>query len=352
VDVFDCLPDSYPPEYALVLWVVDGNSIVVDIQGKRQAVRYLGIEAPSISVPSQPFGEESKELNQVLVAEQVVQLVRDVTDVDRYGQLLRYVLVGEYFINYEMVRRGLAHAVPESPDLACQALLAAAQLQAEQANLGVWALPTATRTAFVIRSSTPTLTPTATIPSLTPTGTITPPTPTPTGTITPPTPTPTGTITPPTPTPSGTITPPTPTRTSVIVVSTLTPTPSITPSPTATPSTVYIETIHYNDSEPNESKEYVQIRNGTGSFVEILDWVLENDAETPAQFFFPNRIMVPGQVFLIYTNFVDDEFGTGGFSFKSPIPIWDNTQGCASLYDAEGTLVDDYCYPPNYTPTP
>jgi endonuclease YncB( thermonuclease family) len=341
---YSCLPEVYSDEYALVLWVVDGSNIVVDIQGKRQAVRYLGLEAPSLTFPSQPFSDQSKAFNQVLVTDQVVRLVRDVSDTDRYGQLLRYVLVGDYFINYEMVRSGLGRAVSQAPDLACQDELMAAQRQAELANDGLWALPTPSLAASI--SPFPSPSPTLTIFSaaLTPTGTITPPTLTPTGTITPPTLTPTGTITPPTFTPTGTITPPTFTPTGTITPSTLTPTGTISPpAPTATPSTVYIEAIHYADSSPDESGEYVQIRNGSAAVVNLQDWVLEN-SDTTTMYVFPNYTVQPGQYCRLYTN--QSHFDTCGFNFFRNTPVWDNTQGCAALYSAQTEqLVSELCYP-------
>jgi hypothetical protein len=305
---------------------------------------------------SQSFDDQAKAFNQALVTDQVVRLVRDVSDVDRYGQLLRYVLVGDYFINYEMVRSGLRRAVPQAPDLACQYELAAAQSQAQLAYAGLWALPTTSQTASISPSPSPSTTVTLFIPTLTPTGTITPPTFTPTGTITPPTFTPTGTITPPTFTPTGTITPPTFTPTGTITPPTFTPTGTLTPTPTgsltvsptitgsrtSTPTNVYIETIHYADSSPNESGEYVQIRNGSTAPVNLLDWVLEN-ADTAAMYFFPSFTIQPGQTCRIYTSELN--LDTCGFNFNSSIPVWNNTAGCAFLFSSNEQLVQEYCYP-------
>lgn len=190
-----------------MLWVSDGQTIVVDLQGRRKSVRYLGIQAPIFDPAPQPFAEEAKKLNQELVTDQVVRLLRDVSDTDRFGQLLRYVLVSDFFVNYELVRRGMALAFSQPPDLACQGELDAAQKLAQGDFLGMWALPTYTPTRSIVLSPTPSPSLTSALPTDTPTGTITPPTPTPSGTITPPTPT--GTITPPTPT--DTVTPLTPT---------------------------------------------------------------------------------------------------------------------------------------------
>jgi|APSaa5957512535_1039671.scaffolds.fasta_scaffold551525_2 micrococcal nuclease len=43
-------------------------------------------------------------------------LVKDTSDTDRYDRLLRYVYVGDTFVNEELVRQGYAEAVLYRPD--------------------------------------------------------------------------------------------------------------------------------------------------------------------------------------------------------------------------------------------
>jgi hypothetical protein len=69
-----------------------------------------------------------------------VRLETDTTDRDRYGRLLRYVYVGDTFVNEVLVRDGLAIARRYPPDVARADALASAQAQAdaEAAGRGIW----------------------------------------------------------------------------------------------------------------------------------------------------------------------------------------------------------------------
>ena len=57
--------------------------------------------------------------NADLVYQKVVTLIPDQTDKDSRGRLLRYVLVGDTFVNYELVAQGFARAVDTPPNSAC-----------------------------------------------------------------------------------------------------------------------------------------------------------------------------------------------------------------------------------------
>jgi hypothetical protein len=62
--------------------------------------------------------------------------------------IIRYVMVGNTFVNYEMIRQGMATAVSISPDIACQNSFLSAQVEAQAAVVGVWqATPPPTFTA-------------------------------------------------------------------------------------------------------------------------------------------------------------------------------------------------------------
>jgi micrococcal nuclease len=51
---------------------------------------------------------ESNSANSGLVAGKTITLVKDVSEVDQYDRLLRYVMVEDVFVNNELVRQGLA----------------------------------------------------------------------------------------------------------------------------------------------------------------------------------------------------------------------------------------------------
>lgn len=105
-------PDQHGEE-ATVLRVVDGDTIDVEIKGERQRVRYIGMNTPE---RDEPCYQEATQANVELVQGKVVRLVKDVSETDGYDRLLRYVYVGDVFVNEELVRLGYAEAVLYRPD--------------------------------------------------------------------------------------------------------------------------------------------------------------------------------------------------------------------------------------------
>jgi len=135
-----CVPTNTERVMAHVVAIVDGDSITVEINGQVFDLRYIGIDTAE---RGQPYGAEASSLNASLVANKTVLLVKDVSEVDQFGRLLRYVFAGEYFVNYELVRQGAGRASDYPPDSACAATFQQAQIQAMSVGLGFW-VPTST----------------------------------------------------------------------------------------------------------------------------------------------------------------------------------------------------------------
>jgi micrococcal nuclease len=152
-----------PIQLGMVTNVVDGNTIDVLIDGQPYRVRYIGVDAPDIQPsgqPSQYFASEAKEKNRELVENQVDMLVKDVSESDSNGLLLRYVFAGDLngpFVNYEMIRKGYAHPGSEAPNLVCDETFRNAEVMAKAEGLGFWTL----------KKSVPSLTPIPTLALLT-----------------------------------------------------------------------------------------------------------------------------------------------------------------------------------------
>ena len=124
-----------PPDTALVIEVIDGDTIVIE-GGYR--VRYIGIDTPEID-DGEPFGIEALEANRELVEGKIVRLERDVSQTDKYGRLLRYVYVDGILVNAELVRLGLAEAKAYPPDTKYQEDLEELEREAREAGWGMWA---------------------------------------------------------------------------------------------------------------------------------------------------------------------------------------------------------------------
>ena len=118
--------------------VIDGDTI--EIEGGER-VRYIGIDTPETVDPRKPvqcFGVEASNKNKELVEGKTVRLEKDITDRDKYNRLLRYVYVGDTFINLELVKQGFAYSYSYPPDIKYQEQFVKAQQEAKDANQGLW----------------------------------------------------------------------------------------------------------------------------------------------------------------------------------------------------------------------
>jgi micrococcal nuclease len=99
------------------------------------------MDTPENTSQIEYFGPEATARNSELVYGKTVRLIRDVSETDRYGRLLRYVIAEDVFVNYELVAQGYANAASYPPDIACIPTFQAVEQQASTAKLGLWGAP-------------------------------------------------------------------------------------------------------------------------------------------------------------------------------------------------------------------
>src|SRR5687768_16481045 len=102
-------------DQALVTHVVDGDTIEVRMNDVGYRVRYIGVNTPE---RDETCYAEAADANVALVENQTVTLVRDTSNTDQFGRLLRYVYIGDQFVNAILVTQGYAEAVEYPPDTA------------------------------------------------------------------------------------------------------------------------------------------------------------------------------------------------------------------------------------------
>lgn len=95
---FGALPGGDPPpsgsivgDPAVVTNVVDGDTIDVDLNGTIQRVRFIGVDTPEVG---DCLADQATARTTALTLGKAVTLVKDTSEVDRFGRLLRYVYVG------------------------------------------------------------------------------------------------------------------------------------------------------------------------------------------------------------------------------------------------------------------
>ena len=136
--------------------MVDGDTIEVEINGKVEPVRYIGIDTPETVDPRKPvqcFGVEAAKKNKELMEGEMVRLEGDTTDRDKYNRLLRYVWLGDTLINEALVAQGFAKSYSYPPDIKYQDRFVSAEKKARENKLGLW---TACASATQTVSATPT----------------------------------------------------------------------------------------------------------------------------------------------------------------------------------------------------
>jgi micrococcal nuclease len=130
-----------PSATARVLRAVDGDTIEVQLDGRRENVRYIGVDTPETVKPDTPvqcFGPRAHAFDSRLVAGRRVRLVFGVERRDIYGRLLAYVYLGHRFVNAALVRRGLARTLTIPPNDRYAALFERLQQRAARAGRGLW----------------------------------------------------------------------------------------------------------------------------------------------------------------------------------------------------------------------
>jgi micrococcal nuclease len=133
-------------ERAEVLRVVDGDTIVVRIDGREERVRYIGIDAPELAnaesgVAAECGAEDARAANARLVTDATLVLERDASDRDRFGRLLRHAWIqGTVWqhVGTELVTEGAVEARSYPPDTAHDAELDAAERRARANSAGMW----------------------------------------------------------------------------------------------------------------------------------------------------------------------------------------------------------------------
>lgn len=126
-------PTAGDGEVGWVLTVIDGDTIDVDLNDETVRVRYVGVNTPE---RDEVCYSDATRANRALVERQTVRLVADVSDTDRFGRLLRYVYVGDTFVNQQLVAEGWGEAVRYDPDVRYYDQFVQLENEAERAGRG------------------------------------------------------------------------------------------------------------------------------------------------------------------------------------------------------------------------
>ncbi len=127
-----------------VLDVVDGDTIDVEVYGKRVRIRLLGINTPETVDPRKPvecFGTEASARAKALLMGTSVRVETDRTQglFDKYGRVLAYIYLPDgTSVNKEMIMEGYAHEYTYRYPYKYQKEFKAAERAAHDGGSGLW----------------------------------------------------------------------------------------------------------------------------------------------------------------------------------------------------------------------
>ncbi len=135
---------EYVGDYYKVVKVVDGDTLVVERNGREDKVRLIGVDTPELKHPRKEVEcfaiEASKKAKDLLLGKRV-KLADDPSqyDKDRYGRLLRYVYLPDgIFVNELLIKEGYAYEYTYQTKYAFQEEFKQAEEQAKDGRIGLW----------------------------------------------------------------------------------------------------------------------------------------------------------------------------------------------------------------------
>lgn len=133
-----------PDEVFAVVSVTDGDTIKVNINGKTETLRLIGIDTPETVDPRktvQCFGKEASTKAKEMLTGKKVRLEGDTTqgERDKYQRLLRYVYLEDgTFFNKWMIENGFAHEYTYNQPYKFQSEFKEAEKTARENRRGLW----------------------------------------------------------------------------------------------------------------------------------------------------------------------------------------------------------------------
>lgn len=125
-----------------VIRVVDGDTIVVDFEGKDERLRLIGIDTPESVHPDKTRnvreGEIASDYTKSKLEGKSVKLEFDVEERDQYGRLLAYVWINDEMFNRVLLEEGYASVATFPPNVKYVDDFIKLERQAKKAKRGFW----------------------------------------------------------------------------------------------------------------------------------------------------------------------------------------------------------------------
>lgn len=142
--------DSSKFEKVQVVRIVDGDTIVVNINGENKKVRFIGINTPENTTKVEELGKEATEFTTNYLEGKFIFLEKDVSNTDKYDRLLRYIWldipevlskeeISTKMFNAILLKEGYAQVATYPPDIKYTNNFLELEKEAKTNNVGLWA---------------------------------------------------------------------------------------------------------------------------------------------------------------------------------------------------------------------
>lgn len=127
-----------------VIRVVDGDTLLVNIDNTNEKVRLIGIDTPeSVHSDTNKNTEEgniASAWSKTLLMDQQIYLEYDIEKTDKYGRILAYVYLddGITMVNSLLVEQGMAQVMTIEPNSKYSNEFNDRQRKAKESNSGFW----------------------------------------------------------------------------------------------------------------------------------------------------------------------------------------------------------------------
>ena len=155
--------------------VVDGDTIAVEMKGKIETIRLIGLDTPETVDPRKPvqcFGKQASDKAKELLSGKNVRIETDPSqgDLDKYGRLLAYVFMedlpaqaGGTLFNQLMIAEGFGYEYTYNLPYKYQKEFKDAEKTARENKRGLWSPDACAQSTVIdpknIPSAVPTITP-------------------------------------------------------------------------------------------------------------------------------------------------------------------------------------------------
>lgn len=133
---------TVPGKNAVVLRVIDGDTLKIKYEGKTERLRMIGIDTPESVHKDEsrnvPEGKVASDYTKQQLEGKTIRVETDVEPRDHYGRLLGYVYLDGKMFNKTLLQLGYARLDTVPPNVKYEADFVKLQQQAREHNVGFW----------------------------------------------------------------------------------------------------------------------------------------------------------------------------------------------------------------------